>query len=78
MLDNRVGEVAAESIKAAPSLSVVGLTFLGFPVADWVQLAVLLYTLLQMHVLAKKNIGCYQSLLSWLTEVFNGKRSKGK
>lgn len=77
MLHDKVGEVTAEVIKAAPPLSVAGLTILGFPISDWVQLAVLIYTLLQMHVLAKKNLGFYQSLLSWLKEVISGSRSKG-
>ena len=78
MLHDKVGEATAELIKSAPPLGVVGLSFLGFPIADWVQLAVLVYTLLQMHVLAKKNLGFYQSLLSWLKEVISGSRSKGK
>lgn len=73
MLHNKVGEVASEVIKAAPPVGVVGLNIFGFPIADWVQLAVLIYTLLQMHVLAKKNLGFYQSLLSWLKEVRIGK-----
>lgn len=73
MLKDKVGEVASEVIKAVPPVSTVTLTIAGFPIADWVQLAVLIYTLLQMHVLAKKNLGFYQSILSWLKEVFSGK-----
>lgn len=60
-------EVAAEVAKATPPVSVVGLNFLGFPISDWVQLAVLLYTLMQMHVLANKSWHWYQSLIRWLT-----------
>lgn len=76
MLHNKVGEVASEVIKAAPPVTAVGLNVFGFPIADWVQLAVLIYTLLQMHVLAKKNLSFYQSLLSWLKEVRIGKRKQ--
>lgn len=72
-MQEKVGEVASEVIKATPAVGTVTLTIAGFPIADWVQLAVLAYTLLQMHVLAKKNLGFYQSILSWLKEVFNGK-----
>lgn len=78
MINERAGEVASETVKNIPAMGTVALTLFGLPIADWVQLAVLLYTLLQMHVLAKKNLGFYQSLLSWLREVFRVKRSKGK
>ncbi|QGH45084.1 holin superfamily II protein [Ralstonia phage Reminis] len=78
MLHDKVSEAAIELGKNAPPSIVVGLSILGFPIADWVQLAVLIYTLLQMHVLAKKNLGFYQSLLSWLKEVISGSSSKGK
>lgn len=77
MIKQKVGEVVTEVIKATPPVATVGLTFLGFPLADWVQLAVLLYTLLQMHVLAKNNLGFYKSLLSWLKEVGHGKGQQG-
>lgn len=73
------GEVVTEVLKASPPLTMVSLTFLGYPLSDWVQLAVLLYTLLQMHVLANKNVTWYKSLVKWLTR--GGKNvadSKGK
>ncbi|URY99239.1 hypothetical protein 6939_0060 [Klebsiella phage 6939] len=78
MLHDKVSEAAIELGKNAPPSIVVGLSLLGIPIADWVQLAVLLYTLLQIHVLAKKHINFYQSLLSWLREVLSGSRRKGK
>lgn len=74
----KVVEVATEVVKAAPPVSVVGLTILGFPISDWVQLAVLLYTVMQMHVLAYKNWGWYQSLINWLTGGSHGVKRKRK
>lgn len=76
MVHEKIGEVASEVIKAAPPITAVGLQFFGYSIADWVQLAVLIYTLLQMHVLAKKNLGFYQSILSWLKEVRLVKRKQ--
>lgn len=63
----KVAEAATEVVKNSPPLTVVSLTVLGYPISEWVQLAVLLYTLMQMHVLANKNWYWYQSLIRWLT-----------
>lgn len=72
-------EVVTEVIKNAPPSLVVGLTVLGYPISDWVQLAVLLYTVLQVHVLANKNIDWYRSMVSWLTRGGkNGPTIKGE
>lgn len=67
-MKEKIGEVVAEVAKSSPPLGVVGLTIMGYPISDWVQVAVLLYTVLQAHVLANKNINWYKSFIKWLTK----------
>ncbi|QHJ79503.1 MAG: hypothetical protein [Caudoviricetes sp.] len=65
-MKEKITEVAVETMKQAPPLGVVTFTILGYPIADWVQLATLLYILLQAHVLCRKNLAWYQSFLDWI------------
>lgn len=75
----KVGEVTTEMIKQVPPLGVVSFTILGYPIADWVQLATLLYVILQVHVLCKKNMNYYKRFLNWLTGgKANGNDIKGE
>lgn len=76
MVSGKVGEVAAEAIRSTPPLGVVGLSFMGYSIAEWVQVATLIYIFLQMHVLAAKNIGWYKSMWSYIKEVCRGKRKQ--
>lgn len=45
---NRTGEIAGEITKAAPPVSVTGLTLAGVSLNEWVLLATLFYTVLQI------------------------------
>lgn len=47
-------EAAAAAAKAAPPLAVTGMTVAGYPLADWVLVATLLYTLLQIVVVVRR------------------------
>ncbi|QHJ80575.1 MAG: hypothetical protein [Bacteriophage sp.] len=71
-MKDKIGEVATEVIKQVPPLGVVSFTIMGYPIADWVQLATLLYVVLQAHVLCKKNMPWYSSFLRWIMR--GGKR----
>ena len=63
---DKLGEVATELTKATPAVGVVSMNFMGYGIADWVQLATLLYVLFQVHILAKNHVGWYKSMLNWL------------
>lgn len=76
MINDKVGEVTSELIKSSPASVVASLTFAGYSVADWVQLATLVYILLQVHVLAVKNVEWYGGLWKYIKEVISGKRFK--
>lgn len=74
MVGGKVGELVVETMKATPPTVVVSLNILGYSIAEWVQLATLLYIFLQMHVLAAKNIDWYKYLCKFIKEVIRGKR----
>ena len=69
---DKIGEVTTEVVKQVPPLGVVSFTVMGYPIADWVQLATLLYVILQVHVLCKKNMTWYGGFIKWLLR--GGKR----
>lgn len=46
-------EVLTEAAKAAPTVTVGGLTLFGVGLADWVLIATLIYTGLQVYVLVR-------------------------
>ena len=46
-------EVLTEAVKAAPAVTVGGLTLFGVGLADWVLIATLIYTGLQVYVLVR-------------------------
>ena len=66
-MKDKIGEATSEVLKQLPPSGVVAFTVMGYPISDWVQLATLLYVLLQVHVLCKKNMQWYRSFLKWLT-----------
>lgn len=77
-MKDKIGEVATEVVKQVPPLGVVSFTIMGYPIADWVQLATLLYVILQAHVLCKKNVEWYGALAKWLAKGGkNGTNLKG-
>lgn len=49
-----VGEIANEAMKAAPPVSVTGLSLAGVGLSDWVLLATLIYTVLQSIALVSR------------------------
>lgn len=71
-MKDKIAEVTTEVVKQVPPLGVVSFTLWGYPIADWVQLATLLYVMLQVHVLCKKHMTWYGSFLKWLLR--GGKR----
>ena len=46
-------DLVEDTIKASPSVTVVGLTVLGVPVQEWLILATIVYTLLQLYFLLR-------------------------
>ena len=50
----RLGEASVASLKAAPPAAVTGMHLMGFPVADWLACAMLVYTLVQLGLLLEK------------------------
>lgn len=56
-MDKQASEsLARDLMPAAPPVGVAGMTLLGFPVADWVLLATLIYTIAQLVVVMPKAI----------------------
>ena len=51
-------EIASEAVKATPPLTVGGLTFFGVGLSDWVLLATMIYTALQVFFLLRDK--CYR------------------
>lgn len=47
-------EQVADVAKAAPPITVTGMTIIGIPVQDWVLLLTLVYTLLQILIIARR------------------------
>lgn len=45
---------AAEGVKAIPAITVSGMTFVGYAVQDWLVVATLIYTLIQIYLLARR------------------------
>lgn len=54
--------IADAGAKLAPPMVVSGVTFLGLRLEDWVYIATIVYTLMQMHYLMKSK-GTYKALL---------------
>ena len=46
-------EVVTEAVKSAPAVTVGGLTLFGVGLSDWVLIATLIYTGLQVYVLVR-------------------------
>jgi len=49
-------EVVTEVVKASPTLTVGGLTLFGVGLSDWVLIATLVYTGLQVYVLVRDKL----------------------
>ena len=51
-----VTNTVQEGVKAIPPLAVTGMTFLGFPMSDWVLALTAIYTAMQIALLMRKTI----------------------
>lgn len=47
-------EVLVAAVKVAPPVAITGMTLAGYPLADWLILATLVYTILQFLLLLEK------------------------
>lgn len=47
-------EVLVAAVKVAPPVAITGMTLAGYPLADWLILATLVYTILQLLLLLEK------------------------
>ena len=52
-MTNQHSEIVTEALKAAPAITVGGLTLFGVSLADWVLMATLVYTVLQVGFLLR-------------------------
>lgn len=50
---SNLDSVVAEAVKAAPPLAVTAATFMGLTLQEWVYVATLVYTLMQLYFLIK-------------------------
>lgn len=53
--------VVRDLLPATPSVTVAGMTFMGVPLADWVLIATLLYTGVQIVIVIPKAIAVVRS-----------------
>jgi hypothetical protein len=56
IVDDTTKDVVASAIKAAPPVSMVGMHFLGYGIADWLLAVTLVYTILQLVVLLRDKV----------------------
>jgi hypothetical protein len=56
IMDDTTKDVVASAIKAAPPVSVVGMHFLGYGLAEWLVAVTLVYTILQVVVLLRDKV----------------------
>jgi len=56
IMDDTTKDVVASAIKAAPPVSMVGMHFLGYGIADWLVAITLVYTILQVVVLLRDKV----------------------
>lgn len=47
-------EQVSDVLKVTPSITITGMTILGFPVSDWVLLLTAVYTLAQIYLLVRR------------------------
>ena len=52
--EHHAGEAAAAAVKASPPLAISGMYLAGHPLQDWLVLATLAYTILQLILLLPK------------------------
>lgn len=52
-------EQLADVAKAAPPLTITSMSILGFPMSDWVLLATLIYTVIQIVILTRRGLIAY-------------------
>ncbi len=53
-IEAQAGELVAAATKGSPPLAVTGLAIAGVPLQDWVLVATLVYTVLQIVLLVRK------------------------
>jgi len=56
IMDDTTKDVVVSAVKAAPPVSMVGMHFLGYGIADWLIAVTLVYTILQVVVLLRDKI----------------------
>ena len=56
IMDDTTKDVVVSAVKAAPPVSMVGMHFLGYGVADWLVAVTLVYTILQVVILIRDKI----------------------
>jgi hypothetical protein len=54
-----IQDLKSEMLPVAPPVTVVGLTFLGIQMVDWVYILTALYTLVQLIRIIPKTAGCF-------------------
>ena len=47
-------EQLSDAIKAAPPITITGMTIVGIPIQDWVLMLTLVYTILQILIIARR------------------------
>jgi len=77
-LKEKIAEVIPEVTKQLPPVGVVTLTIAGYPIADIVQLATLVYIIIQVHFLLRKNSERYSTFINWITGGKCGTNLKGE
>lgn len=56
IMDDTTKDVVVSAVKAAPPVSMVGMHFLGYGIADWLIAVTLVYTILQVVVLLRDKV----------------------
>ncbi len=49
-------DMATEVARAAPPLTITGMTLLGFPLSDWVLLLTAIYTIFQIVIVVRRMV----------------------
>lgn len=55
-MEDTTKDVVVSAVKAAPPVSMVGMHFLGYGIADWLVAVTLVYTILQVVVLLRDKV----------------------
>ena len=69
-------EQIADLAKAAPPIAITSVTVLGFPMSDWVLLATLIYTVLQISLVVRRLLVSRRSSDTTCTADCPGRQNK--